>query len=428
MNIFPLSVNRRIKDIVGSTTLAITARAKELQAAGHDVVNFAAGEPDLDTPDFIKEAGIKAIQGGQTKYTPSIGTQDLREAIAAKFFKDNQLTYKPAQIVVSCGAKHSLFNLIQVMVDDGDEVLFQAPFWVSYPEMVKAAGGRSVIIPTDASTGFKITAALLKKYLTPKAKVLIINSPSNPTGVMYSKAELEAIAAVCVERKIYVISDEIYEKLVYDTNEFVSIASLGKEIFERTITVNGVSKAYAMTGWRIGYAAGPVEIMEYVKKFQDHSTSNPTSISQAAAVAALKASEESIEAMRKVFKARRDLMLKCLDDVPGIRYIRPEGAFYVFCDCSKFGGGAVAVKLLDDVKVAAIPGDGFGALEYIRLSFSTSEARIKEGVDRIARWIKTNGKKYSSTRASSFDHSKKRFRLAFDRKHSTCFAYRRTID
>ena len=386
-----LQVNRRIKDIVGSTTLAITARAKELQAAGHDVVNFAAGEPDFDTPDLIKQAGIKAIQSGQTKYTPSIGTQDLREAIAAKFLKDNQLVFKPEQIVVSCGAKHSIFNLIQVLVDDGDEVLFQAPYWVSYPEMVKAAGGRSVVIPTDASTAFKITPTLLNKYLSPKAKVLILNSPSNPTGIMYGRSELEAIAAICVARKIYVISDEIYEKLVYDTNEFVSIASLNKEIFERTITVNGVSKAYAMTGWRIGYAAGPMEVMEYVKKFQDHSTSNPASMSQAAAVAALKASEESIEAMRKVFETRRDLMLKCLDQVPEIRTIRPQGAFYVFCDCSKIGGAAIASKMLDDVKVAVIPGDSFGAPDYIRLSFSTSESRIKEGVDRMARWIKAGG-------------------------------------
>ena len=389
-----LQVNRRIKDIVASTTLAITARAKELQAAGHDVVNFAAGEPDFDTPDFIKEAAIKAIQSGQTKYTPSVGTQELREAIAAKLLKDNQLSYKPGQIVVSCGAKHSIFNLIQVLVDDGDEVLFQAPYWVSYPEMVKAAGGSSVIIPTDAATGFKITQALLKKYLSPKAKVLILNYPSNPTGVMYDKAELQAIAAVCVERKIYVISDEIYEKLVYDTDEFVSIASLGKEIFERTITVNGVSKTYAMTGWRIGYAAGPVEIMEYVKKYQDHSTSNPASMSQAAAVAALKASQESIQEMRKVFKSRRDLILQCLDQVPDIRYIRPQGAFYVFCDCSKVGGAAIASKMLDDIKVAVIPGDSFGAPDYIRLSFSTSESRIKEGVDRMARWIKANGKKH----------------------------------
>ncbi len=390
-----LKINRRVKDIVGSTTLAITARAKELASQGHDVVNFGAGEPDFDTPDFIKEAGIKAIKSGVTKYTPSIGTQELREAIAAKFQRDNNLTYKPSQIVVSCGAKHSLFNIIQVLVDDDDEVIFQAPYWVSYPEMVKAAGGKSVIIQTNASTGYKITADLLKKNITSKTKILIINSPSNPTGVMYTQQELTAIAKVCVEHKIYVISDEIYEKLIYDDDiKFCSIASLGKEIFDLTITVNGVSKAYAMTGWRIGYAAGPVEIMEYIKKYQDHSTSNPTSISQAAAVAALGASNDTIDAMCKVFKGRRDLILQCLDQIPQISYIRPQGAFYVFCDVSKVtDSGAMAKAMLDDIKVAVIPGDGFGTPQYIRLSFATSEAKIKEGVSRIGSWIQSYSKK-----------------------------------
>jgi aspartate aminotransferase len=383
-----LHVNRRIKDIVGSTTLAITARAKELQVQGHDVVNFAAGEPDFDTPDFIKKAGIKAIENGATKYTPSIGTQDLREAIAAKFQKDNGLVYKPGQIVVSCGAKHSLFNIIQVLVDDGDEVIFQAPYWVSYPEMVKAAGGKSVIIPTDVTNGFKITPDSLKNHITPKTKMLIINSPSNPTGVMYAKPELAKIAEICVAHKIYVISDEIYEKLIYDNNAFTSIASLGSAIFDLTLTVNGVSKAYAMTGWRIGYAAGALEIMEYIKKYQDHSTSNPASISQAAAVEALKASPESIDQMCHVFKKRRDLMLKCLDRVPELSYIRPEGAFYVFCDFSKVGNAAlIAKQILDEVKVAGIPGDSFGASDYIRFSFATSEARIEEGISRVAKWI-----------------------------------------
>ena len=383
-----LHVNRRIKDIVGSTTLAITARAKELQAQGHDVVNFAAGEPDFDTPDFIKKAGIKAIESGMTKYTPSVGTQDLRQAIAAKFQKDNGLLYKPNQIVVSCGAKHSLFNIIQVLVDDGDEVAFQSPYWVSYPEMVKAAGGKSVIIPTSAASGYKITPDLLNEHITPKTKILIINSPSNPTGVMYHKKELLKIAEICVARKIYVISDEIYEKLIYDNNVFTSIASLGKEIFDLTLTVNGVSKAYAMTGWRIGYAAGAVEIMEYIKKYQDHSTSNPTSISQAASLEALKAPQESIDQMRQIFKKRRDLMLQCLDKVPTLSYIRPEGAFYVFCDFSKVGDATmIAQQILDEVKVAGIPGEGFGAANYIRFSFATSEVRIQEGISRVAKWI-----------------------------------------
>ncbi len=383
-----LHVNRRVKEMLGSTTLAITARAKELQAEGHDVVNFAAGEPDFDTPDFIKKAGIHAIEKGMTKYTPSIGTQDLREAIAAKFQKDNNLVYKANQIVVSCGAKHSLFNIIQVLVDDGDEVIFQSPYWVSYPEMVKAAGGVSVIIPTNATSGYKITADLLKKHITPKTRVLIINSPSNPTGVMYHKEELAKIAEICVAHKIYVISDEIYEKLIYDNNVFTSIASLGKEIFDLTITVNGVSKAYAMTGWRIGYAAGNLSIMEYIKKFQDHSTSNPTSISQVAALEALKASPESIDQMCQIFKKRRDLMLQCLDKVSLLSYIRPEGAFYVFCDFSKVGDATkIAKQILDEVKVAGIPGDGFGAPNFIRFSFATSEARIEEGISRVAKWI-----------------------------------------
>ncbi len=382
------TVNRRVKEMLGSTTLAITARAKELATQGHDVVNFGAGEPDFDTPDFIKVAGIDAINKGLTKYTPSIGTQDLREAIANKFQQENGLIYKPAQIVVSCGAKHSLFNIIQVLIDDGDEVIFQAPYWVSYPEMVKAAGGKSVVINTDASSNFKMTPDLLSKHITPKTKIVIINSPSNPTGVMYTKEELAKLAEICVKHKIYVISDEIYEKLVYDSVAFSSIASLGREIFDLTITVNGVSKAYAMTGWRIGYAAGAMEIMEYIKKFQDHSTSNPTSISQAAAVAALKADSNSIKAMVDVFRVRRNLMLSCLDNIKNVSYIRPQGAFYVFRDVGKVGDGAtVAKRMLDEIKVAAIPGDSFGAPNFIRFSFATSEERITEGITRFGNWV-----------------------------------------
>jgi aspartate aminotransferase len=384
-----LKVNRRIKDIVGSTTLAITARAKELQAQGRDVVSFGAGEPDFDTPDFIKKAAIEAMNKGFTKYTPSTGTVELREAIAQKFLKDNNLKYSPNQIVVSCGAKHALYDIISVIIDDGDEVIFQAPYWVSYPEMVKAAGGTSVVIPTTAKNAFKFSAADLEKHITPKTKALIINSPSNPTGVMYTKDELKAIADVCVKHKIYIVSDEIYEKLVYDKDvAFTSIASLGKEIFDQTITVNGVSKAYSMTGWRIGYCAGPQEIMDYIKKFQDHSTSNPTSISQAAAVAALKATEESIDAMRKEFASRRDYMMSILDAEPKIKYVRPQGAFYIFCELSQFGPVAqVAKRILDEANVAIIPGDGFGAEGYIRLSFATSKERIAEGIKRIKEWM-----------------------------------------
>ncbi|VAX37161.1 Aspartate aminotransferase [hydrothermal vent metagenome] len=384
-------VNQRIAQIVGSSTLAITARAKELKAKGCDVVNFAAGEPDFDTPESIKEAAIKAIESGFTKYTPSIGTLDLREAISKKFKKDNNLEYSPAQIAVSCGAKHSIYNIIQVLADQGDEVLIPAPYWVSYPEMVKLAGAIPKFIFTSAESCFKITAQQLSESITDKTKVLLLNSPSNPTGMVYTKEELEAIAEVCVKNKIFVISDEIYEKLIYDMDQYVSIASLGKEIYDLTITVNGVSKAYSMTGWRIGYAAGAQEIMDYVKKLQDHSTSNPSSISQMAALQALSEADESIAAMRDEFKKRRALMMTALDKIDGISYIKPEGAFYLFVNFSKLGESLeVAKKILDEVNVALIPGEGFGAPGYMRLSFATSKERIEEGMSRIIEWVVKN--------------------------------------
>jgi len=383
------SVNRRIKDIIGSTTLAITAKVNELKANGHDVVNFAAGEPDFDTPKSIKAAAIAAIEKGFTKYTPTAGTQELRETIAAKFKKDNHLDYKPSQVVVSCGAKHSIFNIIQVLADEGEEVLIPAPYWVSYPEMVKAAGAVPRFIPTTSQAGFKITPADLRRYAGSKTKILILNSPSNPTGMLYSRKELEPIAEFCVKNNIFVISDEIYEKLIYDTNEYISIGALGRDIFDLTITVNGVSKAYAMTGWRIGYAAGREDVMEYVKKFQDHATSNPASISQAAAVQALREPEEGIRAMREEFRKRRDLMAAELKGVAQISCVLPQGAFYLFCDFSKLGSSEqIARQILEDVKVAAIPGDSFGAPGFIRLSFATSAERIREGIKRIKDWIR----------------------------------------
>ncbi|MBF0618879.1 MAG: pyridoxal phosphate-dependent aminotransferase [Candidatus Omnitrophica bacterium] len=388
-----LKVNSRIKEVLGSTTLAITARAKELKDQGADVVNFAAGEPDFDTPDYIKEAAVKAINGGFTKYTPSSGAEDLRVAICEKFKRDNKLDYKPNQIVVGCGAKHSIFNAVMVLCDAGEEVLIPAPYWVSYPEMVKIAGAKPVFIQTTKDAGFKITPQQLQAAINPRTKILILNSPSNPTGKIYSKKELEAIAEICVKHHVYVISDEIYEKLLYVDEPFVSIASLGKDIFDQTITVNGVSKAYAMTGWRIGYAAGPSEVMGYMKNLQDHSTSNPTSISQKATIAALKGSEAGITAMRDEFKARRDLMMSLVDKVPGVTYIKPDGAFYLFCDFSKFGLCAdIAKRILNDVNVALIPGDGFGAEGWIRLTFSTSQERITEGITRIKAWIEKNGR------------------------------------
>lgn len=395
METLSIKINSRIKDIVGSTTLAITARAKELAAQGHDVVNFAAGEPDFDTPDSIKASAIKAIENGFTKYTPSTGTVELRKAISAKFQKDNGLDYQPSQIVASCGAKHSIFNVIQVLTDEGDEVLIPSPYWVSYPEMVKIAGATSKFILTSAKTDFKITASGLSQSITPKTKLLILNSPSNPTGMLYSREELQAIAEICVRHHIFVLSDEIYEKLIYDTDQYTSIASLGRDIRNLTITVNGVSKAYSMTGWRIGYAAGPQEIMDHVKNFQDHTTSNPASISQAAALQALREPETTILAMRDEFKKRRDIMISALDAIPGVSYLKPQGAFYLFCDFSRSGMSSIemAQRILDEVKVAVIPGDSFGAPGFLRLSFATSAERIREGVKRIGEWMKKTGGK-----------------------------------
>jgi len=385
-----MRLSKRITNVVGSTTLAITARAKELKGQGFDVVNFAGGEPDFDTPDFIKNAAIQALEKGFTKYTPSTGTPELREVVSQKFKKDNQLDYTPAQIVVSCGAKHCLYNLMEALVEAGDEVIIPAPYWVSYPEMVKLAGGVPKIVPTSAKNNFKLTADEFARNISSKTKVLILNSPSNPTGVLYSRRELSDLAEICVQNNTFVISDEIYEKLVYDNAEFTAIASLGKEIYNLTATVNGVSKTYSMTGWRIGYFGAPKELAEGVKNFQDHTTSNPCSISQMAALAALKASEESVAKMRDEFKTRRDLMMSYLDKIPQVSYVKPQGAFYVFTNIArlKMGSNTFAKRVLDEINIALIPGEGFGADDYVRLSFSTAQDRIHEGMKRLTDWIK----------------------------------------
>lgn len=387
-----IKINRRIVNLLGSATLAVTSRANELKAQGKDVVNFGAGEPDFDTPDSIKEAGIEAIRKGITKYTPSVGTVELRTEIARKFKVENGLDYKPGQIVVSCGAKHSIFNLIQVLIDDGDEVLIPTPYWVSYPEMVKASGGVTKFLPTTPQSKFKVTAQQLDQAIGPKTKLFLLTSPSNPTGMVYSRKEMEEIARVCVKRNIFVLSDEIYEKMIYDGETFTSFASLGPDVFERTITVNGVSKAYSMTGWRIGYAAGPQPIMSYIQKFQDHSTSNPTSISQYAALQALREPQSKIQGMIDEFKKRRDIICQELDQIAKVSYVRPQGAFYVFCDFSKINpsSDALAKKILDDVYVAVVPGESFGAPGFVRFSFATSVERIQTGVRRIAEWVKTH--------------------------------------
>ncbi len=383
----------RASCITSSVTLDITAKAKKMRAEGIDVVGFGAGEPDFDTPAHIKSAAIKAINEGFTKYTPSSGTLELREAISQKFKKDNNLDYKPSQIVVSSGAKHSLNNIFQAICNPGDEVIIPAPYWLSYPEMVKMAEAVPVVVGTSQSNEFKVTEIDLEKKITNKTKAFILNSPSNPTGCVYGRKELEAIAKLAIKHKFFIISDEIYEKLVYDNKEYVSIASLGKEIYDLTITVNGVSKSYSMTGWRIGYAAGPSDVMNAIGNIQSHAASNPTSISQKATQAALTQDQKCVDEMREEFQKRRDYMVSRINKTDKITCVNPGGAFYVFCDISKLKIDSVtlATRLLDEAKVAVIPGEPFGANDFIRLSFATSMDNIKKGIDRIEEWVKKNG-------------------------------------
>ncbi len=379
----------RVKNLTSSPTLAVTSKAKQLKDSGVDVVSFGAGEPDFDTPDYIKNSAIKALQAGFTKYTSSAGTVQLRKVIAEKFKRDNNLNYEPAQIVVSSGAKHSLYNIFQVICDKRDEVIIPVPYWVSYPAMVELAGGKSVFIKTKEKNGFKITPEQLKKAIKKRTKALVINSPSNPTGCVYTKEELQAIADIAVEHGIIVISDEIYEKLVYDDAKHTSIASLNEKIYALTFTVNGLSKAYSMTGWRIGYLAGPKEAVEKISNLQDHSTSCPNSIAQAASVEALTHTEEFIDMMKKEFVSRRDYFVKRINGVRKLSVIKPQGAFYIFCNISKTGIGSLefSKRLLDEAQVAVIPGVGFGDDKYIRLSFATSLEQITKGMDRIEKWV-----------------------------------------
>lgn len=386
---------RRATKISPSPTLSIDARAKELAAAGEKIINFGVGEPDFDTPEHIKAAAIEAMARGMTRYTPVPGTLELRQAICAKLLRENGLSYSPGEIVVSCGAKHSLYNALQVLVDEGDEVIVPAPYWVSYIEQVKLAGAEPVVVTTRPENDFKLTPAELAAAITPRTRLLILNSPSNPTGSVYTIAELQALAAVVVEADIWVLSDEIYEKLTYDGAKHVSIASLGPEIKARTVVVNGVSKAYAMTGWRIGYAAAPAEVAKAMADLQSHSTSNPTSIAQAAAVAALNGPQEPVSAMVTAFAARREYILERLTALPGVRCRRPAGAFYVFPDVSayfgrRFKGRVVesatdlAALLLEEAKVAVVPGAAFGDDRFLRFSYATSREKIATGMDRLA--------------------------------------------
>jgi len=388
--ITPIRLAQRLHTIKPSPTLAITAKAKKLKSEGKDVITFAAGEPDFDTPEQVKKAAGDAIAAGFTKYTPTTGTPELKKLICRKFLKDNGLAYEPSQIIVSCGAKHSIFNCLFVLVDKGDEVIIPEPFWVSYPEMVNMCEGVPVMLKTRAENEYKMTAAELKAHITPKTKVVILNSPSNPTGCVYTKEELETIAALCVERGIYVISDEIYEKIIFDGGTHHSIAALNTDIYGLTITVNGLSKSHSMTGWRIGYVGCAPEIAAAISNMQDHSTSNPCSISQKAACAALEMPESFSKQMCAEFQARRDYIAGRLDAMKTLSYVMPKGAFYMFIDISRTGLGSMefAQRMIDEQLVALIPGLAFGSDSSVRISFATGMGQIQKGMDRLEEFLK----------------------------------------
>ncbi len=377
---------QRATTLTPSLTLAIDAKAKKLKADGVDVCGFGAGEPDFDTPQHIKDAAIKALADGFTKYTPSSGIPELRAAIAEKLKADNHIDYKPSQVIVNCGAKHSCYNVVLATCQTGDEVIIPAPYWLSYPEMVKLADASPVIVQTTEASGFKITPDQFRDAMTPATKLIILNSPGNPTGSMYSQEELLALAEVALEEGILILSDEIYEKITYDHTLHVSLASFGKEIYESTITVNGFSKAYSMTGWRLGYVAAPDHIAIAIDSIQSHSTSNPTSFAQKGALAALKGDQLFISEMHKAFVERRACMHDRLTKIPGVTCVKPTGAFYMFPNISSFGLGSenFCGKLLEEQKVAAVPGMAFGSDAHIRLSYASSMDNITKGLDRLA--------------------------------------------
>jgi aspartate aminotransferase len=389
----------RAKNLKPSPTLAINAKAKAMTAQGIHVISFGVGEPDFDTPDNIKKAAIKAIEGGFTKYTPAGGIDELKDAVIRKFQRDNQLTFKRSEILISCGGKHSIYNLAQALFDRGQEVIIPAPYWVSYPAIVELADASPVIVDTDEKNDFKITAGDLGKAITPRTKALIINSPSNPTGTAYTQKDLEEIAEIALSKNLFVISDEIYEKIVYDGFQSVSIASLGEEIKRRTIIVHGVAKTYAMTGWRIGYTAGPEEIVAAMTNIQSQSTSNPNSIAQKASVEALLGPQQEIDRMVSIFAQRRDYIVARLNSMEGISCYNPAGAFYVFPNFSSYYGRSyqgkrmtnssdLAAFLLEVARVAVVPGAEFGADAFQRLSYATSMDDIKEGISRIEQALK----------------------------------------
>jgi aspartate aminotransferase len=388
----------RTREVSESSTLAVAERAAKLRAQGVDILSFAAGEPDFDTPEFIKKAAVDALAKGFTKYTPSSGIPPLRAAIAAKLKRDQGLAYDPSQVLVSCGAKHAIYNAMHAILDPGDEAVIAAPYWVSYPEMVKTADARPVIVPTREESGFKLDPARFAEAVTPKTRLLVHCSPVNPTGSVYTRAELEALAKIVVDRGLYVISDEVYEKLVFGATPHVSIGSLSPAMAERTILVNSCSKTYSMTGWRIGYAAGPRDVIDGAAKIQSQSTSNPTSIAQYAALAAFQGDASFLDGWIAEYRKRRDVIIRLIRAIPGLSVVEPEGAFYAFPRVSALFGKKsksrtletsvdVAEYLIDEARVAVVPGAGFGSDDHIRLSYATSMDKIMEGMARIAKAV-----------------------------------------
>ncbi len=386
-------LSKRIQSLSESMTLAITALAKQMKSDGRDVISFSAGEPDFDTPQIIKNEAIRALMDGFTKYTAVAGCPEVIKAVKLKLRKENNLVYDPGDIIVNVGAKQSLFNLTQALIDEGNEVIVPAPYWVTYPEIIKYAGGKMIEIQTDDSTSFKITPEQLKDAITDKTKLLILNSPSNPTGSVYTKDELEALADVLKGTKVLVASDEMYEKLVYDGLKFTSTASISEDMYNRTITINGLSKSVAMTGWRFGYMACPIrELTASMKKLQSQSTSNINSITQKAAIPALLGeADEDIEAMRVQFEKRRDIAVELFSSINGLSVINPSGAFYLFVNIKNFTDNSLdfCKRLLEEKGVATVPGIGFGSEGYFRFSFATDEKSIREGISRIKDFVQS---------------------------------------
>src|SRR3989475_4235759 len=387
-------ISRRAASLSSSLTLAIDSKAKQMKADGQDVVGFGAGEPDFDTPQHIKDAAIKALNEGFTKYTPASGIPELRQAIADKFKRENNLTYKPSQIIVSCGGKHSCYNVILATCEEGDEVIIPAPYWLSYPEMVKLASAKPVILPTSDKTEFKVTPEQLRAAITARTRLFILNSPSNPTVSVYTPDEIKALGDVCVEKGVLIMSDEIYEHLLYDGAQHRSVASFSQAHYDATIVVHGFAKAWSMTGWRLGFLAAADPIAKAIDAIQSHSTSNPTSFAQKGAVAALTGPQDHLPKWLAEFDKRRTYAWKKLNGIAGISCVNVKGAFYLFPNIAKTGlkSSDFCARLLEAEKVAAVPGIAFGADDYIRISYATSMANIEQGLERIERFCKNLAK------------------------------------